>query len=263
MSTRQFTELGQSAPSGGAPMACHCPATYRAGGQARTTGKAAAVCALAAAAGFLAGCVSSATGPPRALPARAHVSAGDAPAAARVFVSRNHGYTVALPAGWSARAAQPWQGPGSRGIENGGVDVFRGMPYTVVWGFAVPAPASLAAYATATTRAVTQLPCPAVPQIDQHVTIGGAPARLIGMRCPAQGGALMLTAVTTHHHTALVFIFEDSSGMMAAGQADSVAFREFLAGIRIGDTQKRMLCAPKSTCPALTSHVRNRCSACP
>ena len=226
MSTRQFTELGQSAPSGGAPTACHCPAAYRAGGQARTTGKAAAVCALAAAAGFLAGCVSSATGPPRALPARAHVSAGDAPAAARVFVSRNHGYTV-------------------------------------VWGFAVPAPASLAAYATATTRAVTQLPCPAVPQIDQHVTIGGAPARLIGMRCPAQGGALMLTAATTHHHTALVFIFEDSSGMMAAGQADSVAFREFLAGIRIGDTQKRMLCAPKSTCPALTSHVRNRCSACP
>ena len=146
MSTRQFTELGQSAPSGGAPTACHCPAAYRAGGQARTTGKAAAVCALAAAAGFLAGCVSSATGPPRALPARAHVSAGAAPAAARVFVSRNHGYTVALPAGWSARAAQPWQGPGSRGIENGGVDVFRGMPYTVVWGFAVPAPTSLAAY---------------------------------------------------------------------------------------------------------------------
>ena len=233
MSTRQFTELGQSAPSGGAPTACHCPAAYRAGGQARTTGKAAAVCALAAAAGFLAGCVSSATGPPRALPARAHVSAGDAPAAARVFVSRNHGYTVALPAGWSARAAQPWQGPGSRGIENGGVDVFRGMPYTVVWGFAVPAPASLAAYATATTRAVTQLPCPAVPQIDQHVTIGGAPARLIGMRCPAQGGALMLTAVTTHSQTDLVFMFEDSSGVIAGTQADRVAFREFLAGIRI------------------------------
>ena len=213
--------------------------------------------------GELAGGSSPATGPSSAVPARSPVSAAGAAAAARVFTSPRNGYTVALPAGWSAEAGRPFDGPGGAGLGKDGVDVFHGPPYVVAWAFTTSRPPSLAGYATATARAATQLPCPAAPQIDQHVTIGGAPARLIGMRCPAQGGALMLTAVTTHHHTALVFIFEDSSGMMAAGQDDSVAFRVFLAGIRIGDTQKRMLCAPKSTCPALTSHVRNRCSACP
>jgi hypothetical protein len=52
------------------------------------------------------------------------------------------------------------------------------------------------------------------------------------MSCPAQGGVYMLTAATTHNQTALVFVFQDSSGIKAAEHADRVAFRELLAGIR-------------------------------
>ena len=59
------------------------------------------------------------------------------------------------------------------------------------------------------------------------------PARLIGMRCPARGGVLMLTAVTTRGQSALVVTFEDTSGMSSAERADRAAFREFLAGIRL------------------------------
>jgi hypothetical protein len=58
-------------------------------------------------------------------------------------------------------------------------------------------------------------------------------AVLIGMHCPAQGGLLMLTAVTTHGQTTLVITFEDSSGISSAEQVDRAAFREFLAGIRL------------------------------
>ena len=67
------------------------------------------------------------------------------------------------------------------------------------------------------------------PQTSQAVTIGGVPARLIGMRCPARGGVLMLTAVTTRGQSARVITFEDSSGVPSAERADRAAFREFLS----------------------------------
>lgn len=139
---------------------------------------------------------------------------------------------MALPAGWSAQGAQPWDGPGSRGPGKDGVYVFRGPPYAAAWAFAAPMPPSLTGYATAIARAAAQVPCPAAPQIGQLVAIGGAAAWLIGMTCPAQGGVYMLTAATTHKQQAVVFVFEDTSGVRAAQQADRVAFRELLTGVR-------------------------------
>jgi hypothetical protein len=138
---------------------------------------------------------------------------------------------VALPAGWSAQAAQPFDGPGTAGLAEYGVDVFHGPPHVVAWAFAAK-PADLAGYTTAIARAAAQLPCPAVPQLDQQVRIAGAAATLTGMSCPTQGGIYMLAAATTHNQTALVFVFQDSSGITAAEHADRVAFRELLAGIR-------------------------------
>jgi len=177
-------------------------------------------------AGVLAGCSSPLVSSPGASASRSPDASAAAP---RVFTSRLYGYSVALPAGWSAQPGQRWGGTGAPGL----VDVFRGQPYVAAWAFAVPRPASPAAYATAITKTAAQLPCPAAPQTSQAVTIGGVPARLIGMRCPAQGGVLMLTAVTTRGPSTLVIMFEDSSGISSAGPADRAAFREFLAGIRL------------------------------
>jgi len=199
--------------------------------RARNAGSALAACTLVAA-GVLAGCSSPATGPSSAAPARPGASGAGTAAAARVFSSPRYGYAMALPAGWSAQGAQPWDGPGSPGLGKDGVDVFRGPPDVTAWAFAAPMPPSLTGYATATARAAAQVPCPAAPQIGQQVTIGGAAARLTGMTCPAQGGVYMLTAATTHKQTALVFVFEDTSGVTAAQHADRMAFRELLTGVR-------------------------------
>ena len=191
-------------------------ATGHADRQARITVSALVACALITviAVGELAGGSSPATSP------------------SSVFNSPHNGYTMTLPVGWSAQGAQPFDGPGGAGLGKDGVDVFHGPPYVVAWAFTTSRPPSLAGYATATARAAAQLPCPAVPQIDQRVTIGGAAALLIGMTCPAQSGVYMLLAAAAHNQTALVFVFEDSSGVRAAEQADRAAFGELLAGIR-------------------------------
>jgi hypothetical protein len=162
------------------------------------------------------------------------LAGGSSPATSpsSVFNSPHNGYTMTLPVGWSAQGAQPFDGPGTPGPGKDGVDVFHGPPFVVAWAFATPRPPSLAGYATATARAATQLPCPAVPRIDQRVMIGGAVGSLIGMTCPSQGGVFMLTAAATYNQTTLVLVFEDSSGVRGAEQADRVAFRELLAGIR-------------------------------
>jgi len=177
-------------------------------------------------AGALVGCASSLAASPGASTPRSGAPGASATAA---FTSRLYGYTVALPAGWSVQPGQHWGGTGGPGS----VDVFRGQPNVAAWAFAVPRPASPAAYATAITRTAAQLPCPAAPQTSQAVTIGGVPARLIAMRCPAHGGVLMLTAVTTRGQSTLVIMFEDSSGISSAERPDRAAFREFLAGIRL------------------------------
>jgi len=171
--------------------------------------------------------VAELAGSPGASATRSRAGPGAQAAAARVFSSWLYGYTVALPAGWSAQPGPRWVGA------PGPVDIFRGLPYVVAWAFAVPRPASPAGYATAITQTTAQLPCPTALPTSQAVTIGGVPAVLIGMRCPAQGGVLMLTAVTIRGQSTLVITFEDSSGISSAERADRAAFREFLAGIRL------------------------------
>ena len=179
--------------------------------------------------GVLVGCSSPAAPSLGASAPQSHVSDPVVSPTVHVFRSRLYGYAVALPADWSVQPDQHWGGIGAPDP----VDVFRGQPYVVAWAFAVPLPASPAAYATAITRTAAQLPCPAAPQTSQAAAIGGVPTRLIDMRCPAQGGVLMLAAVTTRGQSALVVTFEDSSGISAAERADRAAFREFLAGIRL------------------------------
>src|ERR1700751_4936855 len=97
-------------------------------------------------AGALVGCSSQLAGSPGASAPPSGAPGASAPAA-RVFTSRLYGYTAALPAGWSAQPGQRWGGTGAPGP----VDVFRGQPNVAAWAFAVPRPASPAAYATALT----------------------------------------------------------------------------------------------------------------
>ena len=166
----------------------------------------------------------------------AHRPANNGPAAARVFTSREYGYTEALPAVWrlARQATRQWDGKGAPGYETRVVDLFQGPGSLQAWAIAAPTNKNLAAYTSATIRASHLAhPCPAVPQTDQAITIGGAPARLLGMQCAPGSGFVVEIAVTVHHGTAFVFASQHQPGTPVHYPADRAAFRRFLAGIRL------------------------------
>ena len=211
MSAQVSVETGQPGPSRAAPVTRHrhspstpCGARRR----GRGTGKVPALCLLALIVALLTGCSSSSK--------------------PSTFSSQHYGYTAALPAGWASshQAGQQWDGTGSPGYEESGVDLFTGPNSIIAWAFATASPESLAAYTKATAQAAaTAHQCPAVPETDQAITTGGAPARLLSMHCQ---GLPVQMAITIHAGKAIVFVSEQPSGT----RADRVAFRRFLAGIR-------------------------------
>jgi hypothetical protein len=128
------------------------------------------------------------------------------------------------------RIRRQWDGTGAPGEQDSVVDLFHGPGGVEAWAYTTPTKESLGAYAQTLSRAAAAThPCPAVPQTDQAITIGGAPARLLGMQCPPHSRFLVETAVTIHDGTALVFTSQNPTGT-AVG--DRAAFRKFLAGIR-------------------------------
>jgi len=182
---------------------------------------------------LLAGCASPATTGPSAPPAQSPAATASTPAAARIFTSRHYRYTEALPAGWTGgQATQQWNGTGAPGDDDSVVDLFQGPGGLEAWAIAAPTKENLAAYTRTTTRAAAAAhPCPATPQTDQAITIGGAPAQLLSMQCPPGSGFLVELAVTTHDGTAFVFASQNPSGT-GSQSADRAAFRKFLASIR-------------------------------
>ena len=184
---------------------------------------------------LLAGCSSAATTSPGATPTHSAPATASTPPAARTFTSRQYGYTGALPADWSSgtQATQPWNGQGAPGDEDSVVDLFSGPGGVEAWAMAAPTKQSLTAYTTATTRAAAAAhPCPATPQTDQAITIGGEPARLLTMECPPGSGFQVEIATTIHHGTAYVFTSQNPTGS-GNPSADRAAFRTFLAAIRL------------------------------
>src|SRR5215469_7226601 len=182
----------------------------------------------------LAGCASSAGAHTAgASPAHSRALAASTPAAASIVTSRHYGYTEALPAGWrlARQATQQWDGKGAPGYDNPVMDLFQGPGSLQAWADATPTNKNLDSYTGATIRAGRAAhPCPA-PQTDQAITIGGAPARLLTMQCPAGSGFLVEIAVTVHHGTAFVFTSQHQPGTPVHKPADRAAFRRFLAGI--------------------------------
>jgi hypothetical protein len=183
----------------------------------------------------LAGCASSATtGPPDTSLAQSPTPTASPPAAARIFTSRQYGYTETPPADWysGGQATEQWDGKGAPGDADSVVDLFHGPDGVEAWAVAAPTKQSLAAYSRTTTQAAAaEHPCPAIPQTDQAITIGGVPARLLGVQCPPGSGFLVETAVTIHDGTGFVFTSQNPTGG-GDKTADRAAFRRFLAGIR-------------------------------
>ena len=173
------------------------------------------------------GCSSSSTSGTSAAPATSTA------AAAGTFRSHYYGYSQTLPAGWlsTVQAKQRWNGTGAPGDGDSVVDLFTGPGGVEAWAVAAPTKESLAGYTRATIGAAHAAhPCPAAPQTNQAIAIGGAPARLLSMQCPAGSGFLVELAVTISHGTAFVFSSENPSG---TAPTDRAAFRKFLGGITL------------------------------
>ena len=163
---------------------------------------------------------------------RAHGPPNSGPAVGRIVTSRHYGYTETLPAGWRliTQATRQWGGKGAPGYEKRVVDLFRGPGGVEAWAYAAPTKKNLMAYTTTTIRAARAAhPC-SPPQTGRAITIGGAPARLLGMQCPAGSGFLVELAVTVRHGTAYVFASQNPTG---TEPTDRAAFRNFVAGIRL------------------------------
>jgi len=156
-----------------------------------------------------------------------------------IITSRHYGYTEALPAGWRlvTQAKQQWDGNGAPGDGDSVVDLYVGPGGVEAWVYAAPTKENLTAYAITTVRVAGAVhTCPAVPQTNKAITIGGAPARLLDTQCPAwpQTSFLVELAVTIHHGIGFVIGSQNPSGTAPGDQpADRAAFREFLAGIRL------------------------------
>ena len=162
----------------------------------------------------------------------AHGPRNTGPAATRMVTSRHYGYTEALPAGWRLvrQATRQWGGAGAPGYDRRVVDLFAGPRGVAAWAYAAPTNKRLQSYTTATIRAARAAhPC-SPPQTDQAITIGGAPARLLGMQCPAGSGFLVEIAVTVRNGTGFVFASQNQTGTKPT---DRAAFRKFLTGIRL------------------------------
>jgi hypothetical protein len=165
---------------------------------------------------------------------RAHTPRNAGPAAARMVTSRHYGYTETLPAGWrlGRQATRQWNGKGGPGYDRPVVDLFAGPRGVQAWAIAAPTKQSLAAYTARIIRhARAAHPC-SPPQTSQAITIGGAPARLAGMQCPAGSGFLVEIAVTVRNGTGFAFTSQPAPGTTRADQP-AAAFRKFLAGIRL------------------------------
>jgi hypothetical protein len=183
---------------------------------------AAAVAAIAAIVPVGIGALGRGTGP----------SAGHA----RIVISRHYGYTETLPAGWrpATQATQRWNGKGAPADLSNVVDLFIGPSQVEAWAIATPTQENLAAYTSATIRASDAGHSCSAPRTGQAITIGGAPARLLGLHCPAHSRFLVEIAVTVHQGTAYVFSSQNPTATTATNRAaDRAAFRNFLAGIRL------------------------------
>ena len=128
-------------------------------------GQKAALCLLAASVVLGAGCSSA-------------VKSG-------TFKSPFYGYSMQLPSGWSGtKASSRWDGSVFPGFEDSNVDLFSGPDGVRAFVVGQASGDSLAAYEKKTLQAQAAAhQCPTKPASDQSVTLGSAPARLVGMLC--------------------------------------------------------------------------------
>ena len=147
------------------------------------------------------------------------------------FTSTTYGYSLTLPAGWTAiQATKAWDGTGAPFHDVPEADQFIGPGAASAWFFGAPTKKDLAARvkeSIAANAAGHGSTCPPVPEIKDPIEIGGEPGTLIGFNC----GILINNAITVHDGVAYLFGMRDPSVHAATDPTDRVTFVELLKSV--------------------------------
>jgi hypothetical protein len=184
---------------------------------------------------FLGACSSGSAGPP-ASPSPSEAPPSPSPSAApTTFVSKTYGYSLTLPGGWtSVQATAAWDGKGAPGHGVAEADQFVGPAAASSWAFAAPTAKDLAAYVKERIKANAAEhgdTCPATPDAQDPIEIGGQPGTLLAYNC----GILINGAVTVDNGVGYLFGFRDPSVPAATDAADRELFLELLKSVHLAD----------------------------
>jgi len=150
------------------------------------------------------------------------------------FTSETYGYSLTLPGDWtSVQASALWDGKGSPGSDDAVADQFIG-PAASSWAFAAPTAKDLAPYVKGTIEGTVEDhgdTCPATPDAQDPIEIGGQPGMLLAWNC----GILINQAVTVESGIGYLFGFRDPSVHAATDTADRKLFLELLRSVQFTD----------------------------
>lgn len=147
------------------------------------------------------------------------------------FTSTTYGYSLTVPAGWSAvQASKVWSGTGAPFFGDPVGDQFDAPGVASVAGIAAATTEDLKAYIKARIAANTadhSDTCPAVPERKDPVKIGDESGMLLAWNC----GILINMAVTVHDGLGYVFGMRDPAVHAATDPTDRAALLQLLKSV--------------------------------
>ena len=151
------------------------------------------------------------------------------------FRSTTYGYSLTPPSDWTTvQATSAWDGESAYSHESPVADEIIGPASASAWVAAAPTDKDLAAYtaeliaATARDHGDT---CPATPESQEAIQIGGEPGTLTAWDC----GILINLAVVVHNGRGYIFGFRDTAVEAATDAADRTAFVSMLESVKFPD----------------------------
>jgi hypothetical protein len=162
--------------------------------------------------------------------AQASASVAETPSS---FMSPLYGYTLTLPAGWSVGAAMmQWDGKSQPGHEEPVVDKFGGPTTASAWAFAGPVTLDTAGFAKDRIAANARDhgdTCPATPDVNEPIQIGGEPGVFLAWNC----GILINQAVIVHEGTGFTVAVRDPGVHAATDAADRALLEDLLNSVTL------------------------------